>query len=204
MLATALDEALESSRNGLVMIEQYAVPFDCFEPAQDTAGPTYIRAAGASEGYGVGAAIGAKLAAPSKLVVGVIGDGSLCYADSGLWTATHHAIPVLYVIANNGAYGVVANALARADGAMKQSGEYAGVVLDGIDPVKVADGFGVEGVRVQDESELSAAIAQALELVRTESRPYLLDVRLPLGLPSGGRAARPFQATDAMVQHPAT
>ena len=150
MLGAALDEALESSKDGLVMIEQYAVPFDCFEPAQDTAGPTYIRAAGASEGYGVGAAIGAKLAAPSKLVVGVIGDGSLYYADSGLWTAAHHAIPVLYVIANNGAYGVVANAFARADGAMKQSGEYAGVALDGIDPVKLADGFGVEGMCVQE------------------------------------------------------
>lgn len=203
-LATALDDALVLSGGGLVMIEQYAVPFDCFESSQDAAGPAYVRAAGASEGYGVGATIGAKLAAPSEPVIGVIGDGSLYYADSGLWTAAHHAVPVLYVIANNRSYGIVASAFARVDGAMKQSGEYAGVVLDGIDPVKLAEGFGVEGLRVQDESALSGAIARGLELVRTESRPYLLDVRLPLGLPTDGRAAKAFQAADAMEERPST
>ena len=88
-------------------MEQYAVPLDLFD-ADPASGNVYIRAAGGSEGYDIGGTIGVKLAAPEKTVVGLIGDGSMFYADSGLWTAAHHQIPVLYVVSNNQAYGVVA------------------------------------------------------------------------------------------------
>ena len=203
VLAEAIDQALEDLGGGLVMIEQYAVPFDTLAESarpirqtQDRPGPpfnnVYLRAAGPSEGYGVGGTVGVKLAAPDKPVVGLVGDGSLCYADSGLWTAVQHGIPVLYIIANNQSYGIVANAFGGAGGAMRQSGEYAGVVLSSIDPVKLAEGFGLEGRRVQDEERLGEALKDSLEVVEREGRPFLLDVRLPLGLPKGGRAARPF------------
>jgi thiamine pyrophosphate-dependent acetolactate synthase large subunit-like protein len=158
----------------------------------------YIRPAGGSEGYGVGGTIGVKLAAPDMPVVGLVGDGSMFYADSGLWTAAHHGIPVLYIISNNRSYGVVANLFSRADGStMQRTGEYAGVVLDGANPVKLADGFGVAGMHVQDESRLHEAIAHGLEVVEGEGRPFLLNVHLPLGLPKGGRAATPYCLTDA-------
>ncbi|GIS65425.1 MAG: hypothetical protein CM1200mP3_16730 [Chloroflexota bacterium] len=62
----------------------------------------FLKGAGGSEGWGVGAAIGAKLAASDSPVIGLVGDGSLYYADSGLWTTVHHNIPLLYVISNNG------------------------------------------------------------------------------------------------------
>ena len=76
---------------------------------------------------------------------------------------------------------------------MKQASEYAGVVLDGVDLVQIAAGFGLEGMRVQDESGLESAIEHGLQVVEDEQRPYLLDVRLPLGLPAGGQAAAQFQ-----------
>jgi benzoylformate decarboxylase len=76
-------------------------------------------------------------AAPDKPVVALVGDGSMYYADSALWTAVHHRIPVLYVIANNGAYGIVANQFDRAGGTIKETGEYDGVVLDNIDTVLI-------------------------------------------------------------------
>ncbi len=76
---------------------------------------------------------------------------------------------------------------------MKTSGEYAGVVLDGIDPVKIAEGFGLEAQCVSEESELEKALTRGMDVVVNEGRPYLLDVRLPLGVPQGGRAAAPFQ-----------
>ena len=157
----------------------------------------YIFAAGGSEGYGVGATIGVKLAAPDKPVVGLVGDGSLYYADSGLWTAAHHNVPVLYVISNNGAYGIVADSFGRGAKTMSETGEYAGVVLGGIDPVKIAEAFGVEGLRVDDESRLEDAIAHGLRVNETEARPFLLDVRLPLGLPEGGREAARFRLASA-------
>ena len=61
--------------------------------------------------------------------------------------------------------------------------------MDGIEPVKIAEGFGVEGKTVTDEAQVGDEISRALELVQREKRPYLLDVRLPLGLPEGGQAA---------------
>jgi benzoylformate decarboxylase len=196
LLTQALDSALERIGGGLVMIEQFALPLDCLGGEHDAGDNIYMRPAGGSEGYGIGAAAGVKLAAPDRPVVGLVGDGSLFYADSGLWTTVHHGIPVLYVIPNNQAYGIVANYFGLADGVMKRDNTYAGVVLDGIDPVKIAAGFGVEGMQVQEESGLDAALAQGLKVVEEEQRPFLLDVRLPTGVPQGGRAAEPFRLTQ--------
>lgn len=199
LVADALDKALERRGGGMVMIEQYVVPLDTVGGLDGGGNNVYIRAAGGSEGYGIGGAVGLKLAAPDKPVVGLVGDGSMFYADSGLWTAAHHGVPVLYIISNNQSYGVVASSFGRANGVMKETGEYAGVVLDGIDPVKLADGFGVDGMHVQDESRLAAAIDHGLNVVEGENRPFLLNVRLPLGVPEGGRAAKQFRLADAVA-----
>lgn len=193
VLAKEIHRQLERMDGGFVVIEQFAVPMDSVDQSGTGSCVVYIQAAGGSEGYGIGAAIGVKLAAPDRPVIGLVGDGSLFYADSALWTAVHHGVPVLYVIPNNHSYGIVASAFERADGLMKQSGEYAGVVLGGINPVKIAEGFGLEGMHVQDESCLSDAIAHGLRVVEEEKRPFLLNVDLPLGLPKGGRAAAPFR-----------
>ena len=198
VLADTLDRALERFGGGLVTIEQYAVAQDILENTGDSGNNEYIRAAGGSEGFGVGAAIGAKLGAPDKPVVGLVGDGSLYYSDSALWTAASHNIPVLYVISNNGAYGVVAGAFGRAEANMKQTGDYRGVVLDNIDPVKLGEGFGVEGMHVTDESSIADAIEHGLKTVEDEKRPFLLNVHLPLGLPGGGRPGAPYSLRDEM------
>ena len=198
VLADTLDRALERRGGGLVTIEQYAVAQDILENTGDSGNNEYIRAAGGSEGFGVGAAIGAKLSAPDKPVVGLVGDGSLYYTDSALWTAASHSIPVLYVISNNGAYGVVAGAFGRAEANMKQTGDYRGVVLDNIDPVKLGEGFGVEGMHVTDELSIVDAIEHGLKTVEDEKRPFLLNVHLPLGLPGGGRPGAPYSLRDEM------
>ena len=200
VLADALDQTLEKFGGGLVTIEQYAVAQDILGHTGDSGNNEYIRAAGGSEGYGVGAAIGAKLGAPDKPVVGLVGDGSLYYSDSALWTAASHGIPVLYVISNNGAYGVVAGAFGRAEANMKRTGEYRGVVLDNIDPVKLAEGFGVEGMHATDESKITDAIEHGLKTVEEEKRPFLLNVHLPIGLPDGGRPGAPYSLRDESSQ----
>ncbi len=192
-LLDALDSALENIGGGLVTTEQFAVPLDCVLANEDRRNNVFIRPAGGSEGYGIGAALGAKLASPDKPVVGLVGDGSMYYADSGLWTAAHHGIPVLYVIPNNNAYGIVANSFRGARDQIEHTREYSGVVLDGMDPVKIAEGFGVEGMRVDEETRLEEAIGHGLKVTEKEKRPYLLDVQLPLGLPAGGRAGKPFR-----------
>lgn len=192
-LINALDAELERIGGGIVTIEQFAVPQDTHGGEGDPGNNVYIRPAGGSEGYGVGSAIGTKLAAPNTPVVGLVGDGSVYYADSGMWTAVHHRIPVLYVVPNNQAYGIVASAFSGANDDKMETGEYEGVVLEGMDPVKIAEGFGVEASHVTDEETISTSIANGLETVQRENRPYLLNVHLPLGLPTGGRKAPPFK-----------
>jgi len=192
VLADQLDKRLEEAGGGLITIEQYALPIACAGTVSKDSRNLYLQAPGASEGWGVGAAIGAKLAAPSQTVVGLVGDGSLCYADSGMWTAAHHNIPLLYVIPNNGTYGIVANSFQQAEGNMAHTGEYAGVTLSGIDPIKIAEGFGLEAMHVQEETRLDAALAHGLKVVKEEERPFLLNVQLPLGLPTGGSTAQEY------------
>ena len=50
------------------------------------------------------------------------------------------------------------------------------MVLDGIDPVKIGEGFGIEGPQVEEESSLSQALEQGLEVVEREERPFLLNI----------------------------
>ena len=192
-LLDAVDGGLEKLGGGLITTEQFAVPLENVVKKPDGGSNVYIRPAGGSEGYGMGAPLGAKLAAPDKPVVGMVGDGSVYYSDSAFWTAAHHEIPVLYVIPNNGAYGIVAGAFAGAEGIMKDTGEYAGVVLDGADIVQLAGAFGVEGRKVDDESKIADAVEEGLDTVEREGRPLVLDVQLPLGIPAGGKAAKEFK-----------
>jgi benzoylformate decarboxylase len=195
-LLDAVDSSLEDLGGGVITTEQFAVPLEDVLEKPDGGNNTYIRPAGGSEGYGMGAVLGAKLAAPDRPVVGIVGDGSVYYSDSAFWSAAQHEIPVLYVIPNNGAYGIVAGAFAGADGVMKDTGVYAGVVLDGADIVQLAGSFGVEGRSVDDESKVAEAVKEGLDTVEREGRPLLLDVQLPLGLPEGGKAAPQIKFKD--------
>ena len=193
VLVDAIDSALERLGGGYITNEQFAAPYDAVEFGLAENNNIFLKGAGGSEGWGVGAAIGAKLAASDSPVIGLVGDGSLYYADSGLWTTVHHNIPLLYVISNNGAYGIVAGAFDRSGGTMSDTGIYEGVVLDGIDPVKIADAFGLEAETIDSEDTIDETFDRALKIVQDENRPYLLDVRLPTGLPEGGSASQPFK-----------
>ena len=193
VLVDAIDSALERLGGGYITNEQFAAPYDAVEFGVAENNNIFLKGAGGSEGWGVGAAIGAKLAASDSPVIGLVGDGSLYYADSGLWTTVHHNIPLLYVISNNGAYGIVAGAFDRSGGTMSDTGIYEGVVLDGIDPVKIADAFGLEAETIDSENSIDETFDRVLKIVQDENRPYLLDVRLPTGLPEGGSASQPFK-----------
>ena len=193
MLIDAIDSELERIGGGYIANEQFAARYDAVSPGLSDQNNILMKGAGGSEGWGVGAGIGAKLAAGDAPVIGLVGDGSLYYADSGLWTAVHHNIPLLYVIPNNGAYGIVAGFFGQSGGRMSDTGNYQGVVLDGIDPVKIADAFGMDGERVEHEEKLNESIERGLEIVTKQNRPYLLDVRLPLGLPEGGVADQQYR-----------
>ena len=193
VLADEIHKAAEAVGGANITMENFAL-WAWIGGIQPPGRSQYIPQAGGSEGYGMGAAIGVKLAAPDVPVIGVVGDGSVFYADTAFWTAAHHRVPVLYVVPNNGGYGIVAGSFVRvaSGGAMGAAGEWPGVVLDGIDLVGVARAYGVEGCDIRSEAELPDALRAGLEVVQGERRPYLLNVHIPSVLPEGGRQAAPF------------
>lgn len=196
VLLDAIEEELARIGGGIITSEQFAIQLECVAAVEGGGVNTHLRRPGESEGWGMGAAAGSKVAAPNTPLIGLVGDGSVYYSDNVFWTAVAHGIPVLYIIPNNAAYGIVANLFSAAGGVMTETGQFAGVGLEGIDPLGLARSYGLEGERVDDEAEVSEAIARGLAIVQDEKRPYVLDVRLPSGLPEGARAAEPFRLSD--------
>jgi benzoylformate decarboxylase len=132
---------------------------------------------GYSLGWGVGAAIGAKLGEPDRQVVSSIGDGSVMYSASGFWTQARYGIPVLTVVWNNKNYQTVRRSFGRYRGKMAESGQYAGIYLGDpdIDFVKLAQSQSVEGEKVTSPENIEPALKRGIQKTR-DGKPYLIDV----------------------------
>lgn len=68
---------------------------------------SHMSAVGGGLGFGLPAAVGAQLGMPDRPVIALIGDGSMHYAITSLWTAARHQIPVTIVVSSNEEYGVL-------------------------------------------------------------------------------------------------
>jgi len=130
-------------------------------------------------GWGVPAAIGAKIARPDRQVLALVGDGSFQFAPQALWTAVRYEVPVGVVIWNNNQYQANRRFLHAYGGRAAATGKYIGCNLDSpeMDHVVVAKGYGVEGERVEEPENLGEAIDRCLKAVAA-GRPYLVDVKI--------------------------
>jgi benzoylformate decarboxylase len=130
-------------------------------------------------GWGVPAALGAKIAKPDRQVVALVGDGSLQFGIQALWTASRYEIPIGVIVWNNGEYQANRRYLNAYGRRAAATGKYIGCSLGSpeIDNVSLAKGYGVEGERVEDPAKLQAALARCLRSVG-EGRTYLLDVKI--------------------------
>ena len=139
---------------------------------------------GAGVGSGPGIAVGAALAArgSGRTVVAVIGDGELLAAPTALWTAAHHAIPILFVIANNQSYFNDEEHQERVARARLRPVEnrWVGQRMDtpAVDFARLARDLGVTGIGpVSEPAALAGAMRQAVAAV-DEGGPALIDVRI--------------------------
>ena len=130
-------------------------------------------------GWGVAAAIGAKIAQPDRQVVALVGDGSFQFGVQVLWSAVRYEVPVGVVIWNNGGYQANRRFLHAYGGRAAETGKYVGTSLRGpdIDNVAIASGYGVEGERVDDPGQLGAALDRCLRRLE-DGQPYLLDIEI--------------------------
>jgi len=143
---------------------------------------TYFGSSSASGlGWGMGAALGARLGEPDRLVFCVQGDGAYLFSNpvAAHYASAQHGLPVLFVVVNNGMWNAVRTATLAVypDGAASRSNRNVLTVLDGLpafeEVCRAAGGF---GERVDDPEELPKALDRALHAVRVEKRQALLNV----------------------------
>ena len=145
-------------------------------------------------GYGLGAAIGAKIGRPDKTVVNVAGDGCFRMNMNELATAVRAGIPVVELVLNNHVLGMV-----RQWQTLFYQERYSHTVLrDSVDFVKVAEAMGADGIRVSSKEELVPALEKALN----SSRPIVLDCQIdsdekvfPM-VPAGANIEEAFDEED--------
>ena len=134
-------------------------------------------------GWGLGAAIGAKLAAPEKLIVATLGDGSYMFGNptASHWVQEKFKLPVLSIVFNNSRYGAVRRATLSMfkDGV---AGEDDGRFFADLDPSPPFDEFvkaqGGHGERVERPEDVPAALQRAHDAVRS-GKQALLNVITP-------------------------
>ena len=136
-------------------------------------------------GFGLGAAIGAKVGNPEKTVIHVTGDGSFRMNCNELATEQYYNLPIITFIYNNQTLGMV-----RQWQTLIYNGHYSQTTLDrGPDFVKLAEAYGLGGKRVCTVPELEAAVKEAL----ASGRGYVIDCAIEMDemvrpmVPGGGR-----------------
>jgi len=144
---------------------------------------TFIGNAGGSVQFALGAAFGAKIAAPDRTVVSITTDGGFVWSGpvATLWTARAYNAPFLSVIMNNQGYNVIRKMVEKGYGEAELSDELAfesGVdIKPSPDYALIAQGCGAYGRLVEDPADLLPALRQALEQVRL-GIPAVVDVRI--------------------------
>ena len=132
---------------------------------------TFISSGGlGTMGYGFPACIGAQIGRPGKIVFDIAGDGSFQMNIQELATAVNYKVPVKIAILNNGYLGMV-----RQWQQLFYQSRYSQVNLEGHpDFVKVAQAYGIEGIRVTKPEEVEPALKKALNI----AGPVVLDFRV--------------------------
>ncbi|MFC2056638.1 thiamine pyrophosphate-requiring protein [Chloroflexota bacterium] len=144
---------------------------------------TLFGSGGTSLGWGLGAALGAKLAIPDKTVVTLMGDGSFIFGCPipALWAASVYQAPFLVIIFNNHLYHAPKKAIRRAYGEesfSEKTGLWVGIdIVPSPNFALIAQACGAYGQTVEDPSALQSALRDALDQVR-RGKPAVLDVRI--------------------------
>jgi acetolactate synthase-1/2/3 large subunit len=155
---------------GMTQIGYYSRPFwPVFRPR------TYLNSSYSGNlGFEYPTALGAKVAQPDRPVIAICGDGGFMYNAQEMSTAVKYGINVVAVVFNDEAYGNVARDLDEAWGGAWEAD------FRNPDFMKLADAYGVAGIRVEKPAEVGDAVRRALAL----NRPALVEVRV-------GRMPRP-------------
>ena len=156
-------------RDNVIMTHDSGSPREQMMPFwETTAAGSYMGWGKSTQlGYGLGITMGAKLAAPKKLCVNVMGDAAIGMTGMDIETAARNRIAILTVVFNNGVMGAERDVLKISDekyGAMTVSGNY----------TKVAEGLNVAARRVEKPADIVSGIKEAVGVTESGA-PFLLE-----------------------------
>ncbi|GAB4507745.1 MAG: biosynthetic-type acetolactate synthase large subunit [Allomuricauda sp.] len=120
-------------------------------------------------GFGLPAAIGAKMGAMDREVVAIIGDGGYQMTIQELGVIFQHNVPVKIVVLNNDHLGMV-----RQWQELFFDRRYASTVMTNPDFVKIAEGYHIQARRVTERGELQEAVQEMM----ASKNPYFLEVKV--------------------------
>lgn len=121
-------------------------------------------------GYGLGAALGAKMGRQDKVVINIAGDGCFRMNMNEIATATRHNIPVIQVVINNHVLGMV-----RQWQTLFYEKRYSNTILnDAVDFVKLAEAMGARAFRVTEKEEFESVLKEAIKL----NVPVVIDCQI--------------------------
>jgi acetolactate synthase-1/2/3 large subunit len=156
-------------RDNVIITHDSGSPREQLLPFWETTMPGSYMGWGKSTqlGYGLGITMGAKLAAPTKLCVNVMGDAAIGMTGMDIETAARNRIAILTVVFNNGVMAAERDVLKLSTqkyGALTVSGNYS----------KVAEGLNVASMRVEKPAAIVPAIKNAVAVTESGS-PFLLE-----------------------------
>jgi acetolactate synthase-1/2/3 large subunit len=131
---------------------------------------TYLSSASGDSGHlgsGISYAIAAKLAAPTRQVYCITGDGAFGFNVQELETASRLKLPIVFVVANDSAWGMI-----KSGQTLAYSKRHVGVDLSDVRYDKVAQAMNCHGERVVQPSEIKPALKRAVD----SRLPAVLDV----------------------------
>jgi acetolactate synthase I/II/III large subunit len=131
--------------------------------------PTQLAPTSGAMGYGVPAAVAAKLVRPKRTVICFAGDGDFLMSGQELATAFQYDLPFVVLLVNNGMYGTI-----RMHQERNYPGRVVGTELVNPDFAAYARAFGAHGETVTETSQF----AEALERALAAGRPALLELQI--------------------------
>ncbi|MCP4993264.1 MAG: thiamine pyrophosphate-binding protein, partial [Gammaproteobacteria bacterium] len=137
---------------------------------RNTMGATFLTCLDyASMGWAIGASVGTALACPGQPVVCLTGDGSFLMTGQEITVAQQEKLPVIFVILNDSAYGMVKH------GQRQAGAEQIGFELPKVDFAQFAEAMGVEGIIIRSPQDL---LNLNIGRICNKAGPTLLDVRI--------------------------
>ncbi|MCD2194767.1 thiamine pyrophosphate-dependent enzyme [Actinomycetospora endophytica] len=134
----------------------------------------FLSAAQGGLGFGVPAAIGVRMGAPTRPVVAVVGDGSTLYGVQALWSAAHYGVGVLVLVMDNGRYAIMDRLASEAGGKAPWPG------FAEVDVAGLATSLGCPSRRVGTHGELTEVLDDVVPGLADRETPLVVVCSLDL------------------------